>query len=57
MDDENPLTLNLIDEHFSKIAGSSLPNPIYGKSIFFFEECVKPEFSKKPTTWIPWSIY
>jgi hypothetical protein len=45
-DDGKPLTINLIDKHFSKITDSSLWNPIYGKSIFFFEECVKPSLAR-----------
>jgi hypothetical protein len=42
MDNYNQLSLQLISEHFNKIEESSLPNPIYGKSIFFCEGCVKP---------------
>ena len=43
MEKENQLSLQLVTDHFKKIQDSTLPNPIYGKSIFFCEGCVKPE--------------
>ena len=42
MDNDNQLSLQLISDHFKKIEDSALPNPIYGKTIFFCEGCVKP---------------
>lgn len=42
MEKENQLSLQLISDHFKKILDSPLPNPIYGKTIFFCEGCVKP---------------
>lgn len=42
MEKENLLSLQLTSDHFKKIHDSPLPNPIYGKTIFFFEGCVKP---------------
>ncbi|MEX1013580.1 MAG: hypothetical protein WDZ80_00280 [Candidatus Paceibacterota bacterium] len=42
MENENQLSLQLISDHFKKIHDSLLPNPIYGKTIFFCEGCVKP---------------
>lgn len=42
MEKENQLSLQLISDHFKKIHDSPLPNPIYGKTIFSFEGCVKP---------------
>jgi len=46
MEKKNSLTLDLIQEHISKIVNSPLPNPIYGKNIFFFEGCVKPRLER-----------
>jgi len=42
MENENQLSLQLISDHFKKIHDSPLPNPIYGKTFFFCEGCVKP---------------
>lgn len=42
MENEDLLSLQLISDHFKKIKESPLPNPIYGKTIFFCEGCVKP---------------
>ena len=42
MEKENQLSIQLISDHFKKIHDSPLPNPVYGKTIFFFEGCVKP---------------
>lgn len=42
MEKENQLSIQLISDHFKKIHDSPLPNPIYGKTIFFCEGCVKP---------------
>lgn len=42
MKEKNSLTLNLIHKYTSEIVDSSLPNPIYGKSIFFYQGCAKP---------------
>jgi hypothetical protein len=42
MDNRQQLSLQIINEHLAKIKNSSLPNPIYGKTIFFCEGCVKP---------------
>ena len=42
MEKEYPLSLQLISDHIKKIEESPLPNPIYGKNIFFCEGCVKP---------------
>jgi len=42
MDNDNQLSLQLISDHFKKFENSAIPNPIYGKTIFFCENCVKP---------------
>jgi len=42
MEKKDQLSLQLISDHFKKIKESHLPNPIYGKTVFFCEGCVKP---------------
>jgi len=42
MEKENQLTIQLISDHFKKIHDSPLPNPIYGKTIYFFKGCAEP---------------
>jgi hypothetical protein len=42
MENDNQLSLKMISEHLKKIKESTLPNPIYGKTIFFYKGCVKP---------------
>lgn len=42
MENGNQLSLQLISDHFKKIEESPLPNPIYGKTIFFCEGCAEP---------------
>lgn len=46
MEKKNSLTLNLIHNHTSEIVNSSLPNPIYGKNIFFYQGCAKPQIER-----------
>lgn len=42
MDNRQQFSLQIINDHFAKIENSFLPNPIYGKTIYFCEGCVKP---------------
>ncbi len=42
MDNKQKISLQTLNEHFSKVLNSPLPNPIYGKTIFFCKGCVEP---------------
>ena len=42
MDNRQLLKLHVLNEHFKKIEESPLPNPVYGKTIFFCNGCAKP---------------
>lgn len=46
MENGSQLSLQLISDHFKKIEESALPNPIYGKTIFFCEGCVDPAIDR-----------
>lgn len=40
------LSLDLMNEHFSTVADSSIWNPFYDKNILFFEGCAKPNVAR-----------
>lgn len=38
--------MDVVTKHISEIKESSIPNPMYGKTIYFFKESVKPQIER-----------